>query len=235
MRWPIGNIKPLAPNGAALEKLRRQILLGEFISDDRLPSERQLADELGVARATLREALRALESEGWLTTRPGKGGGAFIVGLARLQDIAERRLQSEPVLVYRAMEFLQVSLPAAARYAGERRSASHLHRMEQCIRQLDLQAPVDAHYKNRIHFLLQVVGASANPWLNASTADALATIYLPQELGEKSGGKIVNDVRKLLLDAIRDHEPTKAELIMAKLAGHELAKFTELTPDKVLV
>ncbi len=41
--------------------------------DHPLPSERQLTVELGVSRATVRQAIQELESEGWLIRRQGRG------------------------------------------------------------------------------------------------------------------------------------------------------------------
>jgi DNA-binding FadR family transcriptional regulator len=58
--------------------LRRKIVTGELEADDPLPPEDQLMAEMGVARTTVREALRILESEGLLIVRRGAGGGARI-------------------------------------------------------------------------------------------------------------------------------------------------------------
>lgn len=49
-------------------------LRSEMWSEDHpLPSERQLTVELGVSRATVRQAIQELESEGWLIRRQGRG------------------------------------------------------------------------------------------------------------------------------------------------------------------
>jgi DNA-binding FadR family transcriptional regulator len=58
--------------------LRRKIVTGELRADDPLPPEDQLMAELRVARTTVREALRILESEGLLIVRRGAGGGARV-------------------------------------------------------------------------------------------------------------------------------------------------------------
>src|SRR5436305_1788628 len=58
---------------SALEKLRREILLGRYQPGARLPPERELALKLGTNRNTLREALRTLESENLVRARQGDG------------------------------------------------------------------------------------------------------------------------------------------------------------------
>jgi DNA-binding FadR family transcriptional regulator len=55
------------------EQLRALIVAGEFPAGSRLPSERDLSVQLGVSRPSLREALIALEVEGYIEVRMGSG------------------------------------------------------------------------------------------------------------------------------------------------------------------
>jgi len=55
------------------EQLRGLINGGEFEAGTRLPAERDLARQLGVSRPSVREALIALEVEGWVEVRTGSG------------------------------------------------------------------------------------------------------------------------------------------------------------------
>jgi DNA-binding FadR family transcriptional regulator len=73
--------KPVA-GGRAFEDIARQIR-GQLArhalrAGDRLPAERQLAEQFHVSRNTLREALRSLEIAGLLELKKGATGGAFI-------------------------------------------------------------------------------------------------------------------------------------------------------------
>lgn len=54
-------------------QLRRSVEEGTFKRFERLPASRELAESLGVARNTLRDALYQLEKEGLLETKPGSG------------------------------------------------------------------------------------------------------------------------------------------------------------------
>ena len=63
---------PQKPIDYAEEALVTAILDGRYPAGELLPGERDLATQLGVTRPTLREALRRLESDGWVTIQQGK-------------------------------------------------------------------------------------------------------------------------------------------------------------------
>ena len=60
------------------ERIREQLALGVLKPGDKLPAERDLAQQLGVSRNVLREALRSLEMAGIVKLQKGVKGGAFI-------------------------------------------------------------------------------------------------------------------------------------------------------------
>jgi GntR family negative regulator for fad regulon and positive regulator of fabA len=66
------NNAPQRPLEYAEETLVSRILDGTFPVGSTLPGERDLATQIGVTRPTLREALRRLERDGWLTIQQGK-------------------------------------------------------------------------------------------------------------------------------------------------------------------
>jgi GntR family transcriptional regulator, transcriptional repressor for pyruvate dehydrogenase complex len=61
-----------------VERLGTAIRLGLLPPGARLPPERDLADQLGIARSTLRQALNALTESGHLIAHRGRGGGTFV-------------------------------------------------------------------------------------------------------------------------------------------------------------
>ena len=61
-----------------VERLGTAIRLGLLAPGDRLPPERDLADQLGIARSTLRQALTSLTESGHLVAMRGRGGGTFV-------------------------------------------------------------------------------------------------------------------------------------------------------------
>jgi DNA-binding FadR family transcriptional regulator len=71
----------VAPNRmseAIVTQIRDLIRTGRLRPGDRLPSERDLGERVGVSRVTVREALRVLEAGGLIEIRVGARGGAFV-------------------------------------------------------------------------------------------------------------------------------------------------------------
>lgn len=60
------------------DTIRRQVFSGSLAEGEQLPPERTLADNFGVSRVVVREAIRALESDGLIRVREGAGGGTFV-------------------------------------------------------------------------------------------------------------------------------------------------------------
>jgi GntR family transcriptional regulator, transcriptional repressor for pyruvate dehydrogenase complex len=59
------------------DQIRQAIVTGRLAQGERLPPERELAEQFGVSRVTVRDALRALEAMGLIEVRVGARGGAF--------------------------------------------------------------------------------------------------------------------------------------------------------------
>src|SRR6476469_7358516 len=70
---PLQALEPQRLYRQIAEQLRALITSGEFKPGERLPAERDLAKQLGVRGPSVREALLALEVEGWVEVRTGSG------------------------------------------------------------------------------------------------------------------------------------------------------------------
>ena len=79
---PLQTLAPQRLYRQIADQLRAGMLSGEYAVGSRLPAERELAVQLGVSRPSVREALIALEVEGWVEVRTGSG----IYVLARSQS-----------------------------------------------------------------------------------------------------------------------------------------------------
>ena len=63
-------------------QLKQSILMGRFKPGDKLPTERELVEQFQVSRVAIREALRTLENSGFIVTRQGANGGAYVTDLS---------------------------------------------------------------------------------------------------------------------------------------------------------
>jgi DNA-binding FadR family transcriptional regulator len=111
--------------------LRSYILEGGFGSGGKLPPERQLTDQLGLSRATIRKALDVLERDGLIWRHVGKG--TFISETSnRKQNSATVELgrQLTPFRMIRARLAIE---PAIAREAAVNASGETLTRMQRAI------------------------------------------------------------------------------------------------------
>src|SRR5436305_12577212 len=106
-----------------VERLLQAVKLGVVRVGERLPAERELAVRVGVARANLRDAIRALAEAGYVESRRGRYGGTFVTE----PEPGSRRTPVEPSAVERlaegledALTFRQVVETGAAALAAER-------------------------------------------------------------------------------------------------------------------
>jgi len=75
-------IKQLRVFEEIVTQLKESILTGRFKTGDKLPTERELVEEFQVSRVAIREALRTLENSGFIVTRQGASGGAYVTDLS---------------------------------------------------------------------------------------------------------------------------------------------------------
>ena len=56
-----------------IEQIQDSIFRGEFKNGDKLPSERELSEQMGVSRTSIREAIRVMETMGIIESKQGEG------------------------------------------------------------------------------------------------------------------------------------------------------------------
>lgn len=120
----ISPIRPLQLYELVVQRLREQIASGELAPGQRLPAERELAASLGVGRATLREAIGALNNEGLLTTRPNSGtyvAGPGSPGTAEeLVHHQNQQMDTSPMMLLECREAFEPIIAEFAARSGRR-------------------------------------------------------------------------------------------------------------------
>lgn len=126
-------LAPLAMQTAGeqiAERIVTAIALGEFVPDQRLPPERDLAAMLEVSRSTVREALQRLQAAGFVITRRGRAGGTFVRARqdpdADADDMIRRTLMPAWAELTEVLDFRRVIEQAIARTAAQRRDGDDI-------------------------------------------------------------------------------------------------------------
>ncbi|MFI1256494.1 FadR/GntR family transcriptional regulator [Streptomyces netropsis] len=106
--------------------LRNQITSGEWPVGSRIPTEPELVEQLGVARNTVREAVRALAHNGLLDIR--QGSGTYVAATSELAGVMRRRFaQADPLHVAELRSALETK---AAGLAARRRTEADLRQLD---------------------------------------------------------------------------------------------------------
>ena len=92
LNFDLQNHRPLRE--IVYEELKRQILIGEIAPGTRM-MEVELADDMGVSRTPVREAIRKLEKEGLVTIEPRRGAYASDISIKDIEDVLEVRQDLE--------------------------------------------------------------------------------------------------------------------------------------------
>jgi DNA-binding FadR family transcriptional regulator len=195
-------------------QIRRAILSGQFARGERLPSEADLAKELGVGRSTVREALRALAAAGLVSTTRGATGGTFVEAfdhrsLATSFGESVTNVMQLGSLSYREVADVRAMLeiPSASLAARNRRE-EHLQKLDQIV---ERERSVDVSDREvpdlNASFHETVAEASGNRLLAAlvsalhSATHPLAFIDTSPDLGRQS---VIDHLR--LVQAIQSQD-----------------------------
>jgi GntR family transcriptional regulator, transcriptional repressor for pyruvate dehydrogenase complex len=193
------------------EQIRRAIHIGTYLPGDKLPAERQLAEQMGVSRTTVREALRVLEGEGYVESHRGATGGIVVLD----QSASEDRIR--PVVVERLAEFeelfdFRMAIEgAAARLAAVRRTEADLKQLQKAV-----DAMAEGWQTARFRaadsaFHLGIADAARNGFMRRAIEDARARMWIPIDRHVDTVFRTANRHHDEILQAIRRRDPDAAE------------------------
>ena len=210
---PLSHPRRSALSEQVIAALRAQITSGEWPVGSRIPTEPELVEQLGVARNTVREAVRALSHNGLLDIR--QGSGTYVVATSELAGVMQRRFaEADPRHIAELRSTLE---SAAARLAAERRTEKDLRQLDALLLRREEaweSGDKEAFVAADATFHLAVVSASHNDVMTAMYADLGEVLrdWLREDVGEELTPETHMDHSRLL-DAIRagDAEAAAAE------------------------
>jgi DNA-binding FadR family transcriptional regulator len=202
------------------EQLKQSILLGHFEPGDRLPSERELSSEFQVSRVAVREALRALENSGFIITRQGNTGGAFITDLT-FQHLANAfidLLLADKISIPELHYVRRLIEPDVARLAAMRITPEYAERLREAVKAEELPVSSIAEEvdgKTVVHFLLAEM--CGNRFLEALVRSVLGlSKKIVETIEEEPQSLHPAGMHHPIIEAVIAGDPGKAAKAMEK-------------------
>ena len=152
-----------APVDKIITQIRALISGGHIKSGDRLPSERKLAERLGVGRTHVRDAIAKLEFYGILKTMPQSGTVVAGIGITALEGLITDVLQLENDDFASLVETRVLLEIQAAKLAAERRTADDIIKIQKALDAYNEKVQKDqAAVEEDLLFHLKIAEASKN-------------------------------------------------------------------------
>ncbi|MDH6198389.1 GntR family transcriptional repressor for pyruvate dehydrogenase complex [Mycobacterium frederiksbergense] len=196
-------------------RLRARIRAGDLGPGDRLPSERDLAKQMGVGRVSVREALRLLQAGGYVEVRRGATGGTFITALDRPYQNWLTEMRSGASEITDILD-LRIGLECqAAKLAASRRTDEELAAMAAAIDEMSSSDSRVLFRNADARFHSALAQAAGNPRLASAIASARGEMFAP--LDELVYTEVVESSRVCHLavyEAVRDRDAERARLAM---------------------
>lgn len=198
------------------EHIRGMIHRGELGPGDRLPPERELAEELGVARASLRAAIKSLEARGYVMVRRGSHGGTFVTELSRPFSEWRDHVRNQRGEIDEIIDFRIALEQHAARLAAQRRDRTDLAQLRGAIETMDGSDSRAVFRLSDSQFHTGVARASRNTRLQAGIDQARGALFSPHDLLEyvEPVEESVRDHREIY-EAVRAKDGEAASRLMA--------------------
>jgi len=197
------------------ERLRAQIFAHELAPGSWL-DEQSLAQQFGISRTPMREAIKVLASEGLVTTKMNRG--------AYVTEVDRRDLEQ----IFTILSLLEGQ---AANETASKATEDQLtqldnihHRLEKSAADRDVEQFFEANVK--FHELIQEI--AGNKWMNGVISDLRKVLKLHRRDSLSRGGRLQNSLleHRQILQAILKRDPAAAEAAMRKHLAHGLEAAT---------
>lgn len=210
------------------DQIKAMIERGELNANDRLPSERELCEQFGVSRMSVREALRKLQAQSYVDVKPGLG--TFVVAanqrsVARLSDWVESHVDSLQKLI----ELRLVIEPGIAELAAKKAT-------DEDVRQLMVRADAlkDASEEDAggadARFHLELASITENSMIEQIVEEILEATEELRKVTLKDGAHmhLAHEGHVRIADAVAARDPDGAAAAMRR---HLLDARTSLMND----
>jgi GntR family transcriptional regulator, transcriptional repressor for pyruvate dehydrogenase complex len=224
------------------ERIREQLALGVLKPGDKLPRERDLAEQLGVSRNVLKEALRSLEMAGLLRLQKGVKGGAFIQegDMGRMNDVVRDMLSLGAISVRELSEGRIQILDLIVRLACERAQAADFQALEANIERADL-ATREGRWLDRVECsreFYKLLAAATGNKVMAMIMESVTEIHMRFVYAKVASSGVsmpqLVEKRRQFLSALRLRDVSSATRLM-RVHLESVQRMLESDPDAMSV
>lgn len=218
----LGPIETAKASDVLADRIRRSILDGTFEEGTVLPTERRLMEQTRLGRSTVREALRMLQAEGLVSSRPGRNGGSVV----RRPDVQgfvqslEVFIRGRRIRFWSLVETREALEPGCAALAATSRTDADLELLTSLDRRMNEPDISRAEYfEANVHWHVAVARASHNELLTAYMVAISNVIEDALFAAQTDSADVRPEVllaHRKILQAIRDQDPETARRRMFK-------------------
>ena len=183
-------------------ELRKQILGGALSPGSSLPAERELVLQTGLSRGSVREALRILEAEGLVSTRPGRQGGSVArqPGDESLAKYINLFVHGRGISLLSLLQTREAVEPSLAALAARNRTDEELQALIAISERLEAAyADTPLYLAENVSWHCAIAAASHNELLRAFMVAISSMVYKASAIENFA----TEDVRKVVLKAHR--------------------------------
>ncbi|QNN54910.1 FadR family transcriptional regulator [Nocardioides mesophilus] len=201
-----------------VEQLATAIRLGVYPRGSALPPERELAERMGVSRATLREAIAALRAADFVSTTRGRGGGTVVSYRAKRPSArGARALQPRRAELLDTLVFRRLVEPGACHVAASRGlSAEQRDFLAAAHDEVAAATDPARHRQADSRFHLALAAVTESPLTVRAVASVQADLHDMLNAIPVLEVNIAHSAvqHRAILDAILGGDPTRARRVM---------------------
>jgi GntR family transcriptional repressor for pyruvate dehydrogenase complex len=214
------SVQVVRPYEQIVKQIQHAIRDGQIAPGERLPTERELADQFGVSRSVVREAIKVLGTMGLVESRQGSGSYVQNSTIKTISRAFVLSVSPDAESVEKLFEFRQVLETEAARLAAIRATPEQIQAIEETLARMNQRENLDAwHLFAEVDtpFHILISEACGNPYLQVAIASVRDMQQDIVRIFSERAGSVEEAMKHhhQIVEAIRHRAPDDAAASMA--------------------
>lgn len=203
--------------GQAVRRLGEAVSFGLFEVGQRLPSEVDLAEQLGISVMTLREALAVMREAGYIETRRGRAGGTYVKKGTLTGSLRQAKVAEITEDYLRDLNDHRVAIGGhSAALATSRATPAEIAEMWALVERMETASDFTGFRQSDAAFHIMIASCSRSHRLVRAEAELqseLTPLLTSFTVGPQTR-HATNDDHRAILSAIESRDPVAARALM---------------------